>query len=119
MEYPINRFTMETKRLLDVLDRRLGETRFLAGDTYTITDIAAWPWSGALVLGRFYDAAEFLDVHSYHNVRRWTDEIDVRPATRHGRMVNRSWGMPSEQLRERHAPSDFELKTQDKIDHKL
>jgi GSH-dependent disulfide-bond oxidoreductase len=119
MEYPINRFTMETKRLLDVLDRRLAQTRFLAGDTYTIADMAAWPWYGALVLGRLYDAAEFLDVHSYQNVRRWTDEIDARPAVRRGRMVNRTWGKPSEQLRERHAKSDFELKTQDKIDHRL
>jgi GST-like protein len=116
MEYPINRFTMETKRLLDVLDRRLAQTRFLAGDTYTIADMAAWPWYGALVLGRLYDAAEFLDMRSYQNVRRWTDEIDARPAARRGMMVNRTWGKPSEQLRERHDTSDFELKTQDKID---
>jgi GST-like protein len=119
MEYPINRFTMETKRLLDVLDRRLAQARFLAGDIYTIADMAAWPWYGALVLGRLYDAAEFLDVRSYQNVRRWTDEIDARPAAQRGRRVNRTWGKPSEQLRERHAESDFELKTQDKIDHGL
>jgi GST-like protein len=118
MEYPINRFTMETKRLLDVLDRRLGETRFLAGDTYTIADMAAWPWYGALVLGRLYDAAEFLDVTSYRNVRRWTGEIDARPAAQRGRMVNRTWGKRSEQLPERHAKSDFDLKSQDKVDQK-
>jgi GST-like protein len=118
MEYPINRFTMETKRLLDVLDRRLAQTAFLAGDTYTIADIAAWPWYGALVLGRLYDAAEFLDVQSYKNLRRWTDEIDARPAAWRGRMVNRIWGKPSEQLRERHDKSDFELKTQDKVGHR-
>lgn len=118
MEYPINRFTMETKRLLDVLDRRLGEVRFLAGDTYTIADMAAWPWYGALVLGRLYDAAEFLDVTSYRNVRRWTDEIEARPAARRGRMVNRTWGKRSEQLHERHDRSDFDLKTEDKNDRK-
>jgi GST-like protein len=94
------------------------ERRFLAGDTYTIADMAAWPWYGALVLGRLYDAAEFLDAQSYQNVRRWTDEIDARPAARRARMVNRTWGKPSEQLRERHDKSDFELKTQDTIGHR-
>jgi GSH-dependent disulfide-bond oxidoreductase len=118
MEYPINRYTMETKRLLDVLDRRLAESRYLAGGVYTIADIAAWPWYGALVLGRlYYDAAEFLDVPIYKNVQRWTAEIDARPAARRARMLNRTRGKPAEQLRERHDKSDFELRTQDKIVH--
>jgi GST-like protein len=118
MEYPINRYTMETKRLLDVFDRRLAESRYLAGGVYTIADIAAWPWYGALVLGRlYYDAAEFLDVPIYKNVQRWTAEIDARPAARRARMLNRTWGKPAEQLRERHDKSDFELRTQDKIVH--
>ena len=118
MEYPINRFTMETKRLLDVLDRRLAQNQFLAGDAYTIADMAAWPWYGALLLGRLYDAAEFLDVQSYQNVRRWIDEIDGRRAAQRGRMVNRTWGKLSEQLHERHDKSDFKLKTQDPLNHK-
>jgi GST-like protein len=115
MEYPINRYTMETKRLLDVLDRRLAENPYLAGGVYTIANIAAWPWYGALMLGRLYDASEFLDVQSYKNVQRWTAEIDARPAARRARMVNRTWGNPAEQLLERHLKSDFELRTQDKI----
>lgn len=115
MEYPINRYAMETKRQLDVLDRRLRETRFLAGDEYTIADMASWPWYGWLVLGRLYEAAEFLDVTSYTHVLRWAKEIDARPAAKRGRMVNRTWGDLADQLHERHDASDFELRTQDKL----
>jgi GST-like protein len=115
-EYPINRFAMETKRQLDVLDRHLADNAFMAGDEYTIADMAIWPWYGGLVLGRLYNAAEFLDVQSYKNVNRWADTIDARPAVKRGRMVNKTWGEPSEQLRERQDASDFELKTQDKLD---
>jgi GST-like protein len=115
-EYPINRFAMETKRQLDVLDRHLADNEFMSGDEYTIADMAIWPWYGGLVLGRLYNAAEFLDVQSYKNVNRWADAIDARPAVKRGRMVNKTWGEPSEQLRERHDASDFELKTQDKLD---
>ncbi len=114
-QYPIDRYTMEVKRQLDVLDKRLAESRFLAGDDYTIADMAVWAWYGTLVLGRLYDAAEFLDVASYKNVVRWAEEIDVRPAVQRGRMVNRAWGDPAEQLRERHNASDFETSTWDKI----
>ncbi|OLO07812.1 glutathione-dependent disulfide-bond oxidoreductase [Salinicola sp. MH3R3-1] len=113
--YAIDRFTMEAKRQLDVLDRRLAETRYLAGDEYTIADIATWSWYGQLALGRLYDAAEFLDVESYENVQRWAKEIDARPAVQRGRMVNRTFGEPETQLHERHDASDFETKTQDKI----
>ena len=116
MEYPINRFTMETKRQLDVLDRQLAESRFVSGPDYTIADMAIWPWYGGLVLGRLYDAAKFLDVSSYTNVVRWAEAIDARDAVKRGRMVNRSSGDPAGQLRERHDASDFELRTQDKID---
>ncbi|MGM8850994.1 glutathione-dependent disulfide-bond oxidoreductase [Salinicola halophyticus] len=115
IEYAIDRFTMEAKRQLDVLDRRLAETRYLAGDEYTIADIATWSWYGQLALGRLYDAAEFLDVESYENVQRWAKEIDARPAVQRGRMVNRTFGEPETQLHERHDASDFETKTQDKI----
>ncbi|HKJ94232.1 MAG TPA: glutathione-dependent disulfide-bond oxidoreductase [Gammaproteobacteria bacterium] len=115
LKYPIDRFTMEVKRLLDVLDRRLAETRFLAGDEYTIADIANWPWYGALAKGRLYDAAEFLQVEAYENVQRWAEEIDQRPTVRRGRMVNRIWGDPAEQLPERHDASDFEHRTADKL----
>ena len=115
-EYPINRFAMEAKRQLDVLDRNLAERRFLSGDDYTIADIATAPWYGALVKGLVYDAAEFLDVASYKNVIRWTDEVYARPAFQRGKMVNRAWGEPSEQLHERHSAADFETKTQDKLD---
>jgi GST-like protein len=108
MKYPIDRYTMETKRLLDVLDRRLAETRFLAGDEYTLADIANWPWYGALALGRLYDAAEFLQVETCKNVQRWAQEIYQRPAVRRGRMVNRTWGNPDGQLPERHDASDFD-----------
>ncbi|MES1926591.1 glutathione-dependent disulfide-bond oxidoreductase [Salinisphaera sp. T31B1] len=116
LEYPINRFTMEVKRQLDVLDRRLAETQFLAGNEYTIADIATWPWYGQLVKGRLYNAGEFLQVQEYTNVQRWADEIGTRPAVQRGRMVNRVFGEPEEQLRERHDASDFELRTQDKLD---
>lgn len=115
MKYPIDRYTMETKRLLDVLDRRLAETRFLAGDEYTIADIANWPWYGALALGKLYDAAEFLQVERYENVQRWAQEIYQRPGVQRGRMVNRTWGNPAGQLPERHDASDFEYRTAEKL----
>ena len=115
MEYAIDRYAMEVKRQLDVLDRRLGGSRYLAGDEYTIADMAVWPWYGALVKGLVYGAGEFLQVESYANVVRWTDRIAQRPAVRRGRMVNRLSGQPSSQLHERHDASDFELRTQDKL----
>ena len=115
IEYCIDRFSMETKRQLDVLDRRLGETEYLAGADYTIADIAVWPWYGVLTQGKLYSAGEFLDVESYKNVRRWTEQIAAREAVKRGRMVNRISGEPSEQLHERHDASDFETQTQDKI----
>ncbi|RPH28596.1 glutathione-dependent disulfide-bond oxidoreductase [Buttiauxella warmboldiae] len=115
MEYAINRFTMEAKRQLDVLDRQLATHRFIAGDEYTIADIAIWPWYGALAKGGLYDAAEFLDVASYKNFARWADEIANRPAVKRGRIVNRTFGEPSQQLHERHDASDFELRTEDKL----
>lgn len=115
IEYAINRYAMETKRQLDVLDRRLAETEYVAGDSYTIADMAIWPWYGAMVEGWSYDAAEFLSVEEYAHVKRWADQIWARPAVKRGRMVNRTSGDPSEQLRERHDASDFELRTQDKI----
>ncbi|WP_110657212.1 glutathione-dependent disulfide-bond oxidoreductase [Salinicola halimionae] len=115
IEYAIDRFTMEAKRQLDVLDRRLAESRYLGGDEYTIADIATWSWYGQLALGRLYEAAEFLDVESYENVQRWAKEIDARPAVQRGRMVNRTFGEPETQLHERHGASDFDTKTQDKI----
>lgn len=116
IEYAIDRFTMEAKRQLDVLDRHLAENRYLGGDEYSIADIATWPWYGNLVLGTLYNAAEFLQVESYENVRRWAKEILTRPSVQRGRMVNRTWGEPEEQLHERHDASDFELKTQDKLE---
>ena len=115
MEYPINRFAMEVKRQLDVLDRRLAETAFLAGDDYTIADIAVWPWYGGLAEGKLYEAGEFLQVQSYTNVQRWARQIGERPAAKRGRMVNCFWGEPSQQLLERHDAGDFETKTQDKM----
>ena len=115
-EYAIDRFAMEVKRELDVLDQRLAGNRYLAGDEYTIADIAVFPWYGALVLGLVYNAAEFLDVASYTHVVRWTTEIADRPAVKRGRMVNRAFGAPETQLRERHDASDFETKTQDKLE---
>ncbi|KEJ97383.1 glutathione-dependent disulfide-bond oxidoreductase [Pseudosulfitobacter pseudonitzschiae] len=114
-EYPINRFTMEAKRQLDVLERQLADHPYIAGDEYTIADIAIWPWYGQLVLGRLYDAATFLDVESYTNVMAWAKKIDERPAVKRGRMVNRASGAPEYQLRERHDASDFETRTWDKI----
>jgi len=115
-EYPINRFTMETKRQLDVLDRRLADNHHIAGDAYTIADIAIWPWYGQLVLGRLYDAAEFLDAGSYRNLVRWANEIDARPAVQRGRMVNRTFGDLEMQLHERHDAGDFTTKTQDRLE---
>ena len=115
MEYPIDRFAMETKRQLDVLDRRLGETGYLAGDEYTIADIAVWPWYGGLAKGLLYGAGEFLSVHEYKNVQRWADLIGERPAVKRGRIVNRLQGDPKAQLHERHDASDFDLRTQDKL----
>ncbi|MDR3374190.1 MAG: glutathione-dependent disulfide-bond oxidoreductase [Ancalomicrobiaceae bacterium] len=115
IEYAIDRFAMETKRQLDVLDRRLAETQYLAGDAYSIADIAVWPWYGGLVKGWLYEGGEFLDVTSYRNVVRWADEIFARPAVRRGRIVNRMNGAPAEQLRERHDASDFDTRTEDKL----
>jgi GST-like protein len=115
MEYPIDRFTMEVKRQLDVLDKRLADNEYLAGSEYSIADIAAFPWYGGLVRGWLYDAAEFLDVESYTHVQRWATQMYDRPAVKRGRMVNRLSGEPYEQLRERHEASDFDTKTQDKI----
>jgi GST-like protein len=112
-EYPINRYAMETKRQLDVLDRHLADHRYMSGEEYTIADIAIWPWYGGLVLGRLYDAGEFLDVTSYTNVVRWSKEIDARPAVKRGLMVNGSSGNPEKQLRERHDASDFDGKDLD------
>ncbi|HVZ07186.1 glutathione-dependent disulfide-bond oxidoreductase [Rhodopila sp.] len=115
IEYAINRFAMETKRQLDVLDRRLAETEYLGGADYSIADIAVWPWYGALAKGLLYGGGEFLSVQDYKNVNRWTDQIAQRPAVKRGRIVNRLQGDPSAQLHERHDASDFDTKTQDKI----
>ena len=115
MEYPIDRFAMETKRQLDVLDRRLADNQYLSGEDYSIADMAVWPWYGALAKGLLYGGGEFLSVHEYKHVQRWTDQIAKRPAVRRGRMVNRTSGEPSSQLHERHAAGDFETRTQDKI----
>ncbi|PRY72579.1 glutathione-dependent disulfide-bond oxidoreductase [Halomonas ventosae] len=115
LEYPIDRYTMETKRQLDVLDRTLAEREYIAGDDYTIADMAIYPWYGVLVQGLLYDAGEFLAVDEYPNVQRWAKRIAERPAVKRGRMVNRTWGEPSEQLHERHSASDFETRTQDKM----
>jgi GST-like protein len=114
-EYPIDRYAMEVKRQLDVLDRLLAERPYLAGDNYTIADMAAWPWYGALAKGQLYGAGEFLSVHEYTHVIRWADEIAQRPAVQRGRKVNRTWGEPGSQLHERHDASDFDTKTQDKV----
>jgi len=109
IEYAIDRFAMETKRQLDVLDRRLGESEYLGGGTYSIADMAVWPWYGGLAKGRLYnDGAEFLSVQDYKNLQRWTDQIAERPAVKRGRMVNAAWGEPDEQLPERHDASDFD-----------
>ena len=115
MEYPIDRFAMEAKRQLDVLDRRLADNEYLAGNEYTLADISVWPWYGALAKGLIYNAGEFLSVQDYKHVLRWTNQIAGRPAVNRGRMVNRTFGEPSSQLHERHDASDFETRTQDKI----
>ena len=115
IEYAIDRFAMEAKRQLDVLDRRLADSEYLAGPQYTIADIAVWPWHGALAKGLIYGAGEFLSVQDYKHVQRWADQIAARPAAQRGRMVNRSWGEPSSQLHERHDASDFDTRTQDKL----
>ena len=120
-QYPIDRFAMEVKRQMDVLDRRLGEARYMAGDDYSIADMAIWPWYGLLTTGKIYsgegfNSAEFLSVHEYKNVIRWYDEIAARPAVQRGRMVNRMSGPPEEQLHERHDASDFDTRTQDKLE---
>ncbi|MFO0462197.1 MAG: glutathione-dependent disulfide-bond oxidoreductase [Burkholderiales bacterium] len=115
IEYAIDRFAMETKRQLDVLERRLAESEYLGGADYTVADIAVWPWYGGLAKGLLYGAGEFLSVHEYRNVIRWADAIGARPAVRRGRIVNRFQGEPSAQLHERHDASDFDTKTQDKV----
>lgn len=115
IEYAIDRFAMEVKRQLDVLDQHLAKNKYMAGDEYSIADIAIWPWYGSLALGLLYEGGEFLDVASYKNVIRWTKEIGERPAVKRGRMVNRAFGEPSSQLHERHDASDFDTKTQDKV----
>lgn len=114
-QYPIDRFTMETKRQLDVLDKHLADKRFMCGDTFSIADMAIWPWYGAVVLNIVYEAAEFLDAAAYTHLMRWAKEIEARPAVQRGIMVNRAWGPEEGQLRERHDSSDFDLRTQDKI----
>ncbi|MFW5816457.1 MAG: glutathione-dependent disulfide-bond oxidoreductase [Wenzhouxiangella sp.] len=116
IKYCIDRFAMEAKRQLDVLDRELAAKAYLAGDDYTIADIGTWPWYGQLALGRLYEAGEFLQVERYENVQRWAQAIDARPAVQRGVMVNKPFGPPETQLLERHDPSDFELRTQDKLD---
>jgi GST-like protein len=115
IEYAIDRFAMETKRQLDVLDRHLAENAYMAGDAYTIADIAIWPWYGALAKGLLYGAGEFLQVDEYRHVQRWTDAVAQRPAVKRGRMVNRVMGDPASQLHERHDASDFDTRTQDKL----
>jgi GST-like protein len=115
IEYPIDRFTMEIKRQLDVLNQHLADKQYICGDEYSIADIAIWPWYGNLVLGVLYDAAEFLDAESYTHVMRWAKQIKERPAVKRGRMINRTWGELAEQLHERHDSADFDSKTQDKV----
>src|SRR5471030_2254374 len=115
IEYAIDRFAMEVKRQMDVLDRRLAEAEYLGGDDYSIADMAVWPWYGGLAKGLTYGAGEFLQVQDYQHVQRWTDQIAARPAVKRGRMVNRISGDPANQLRERHEASDFDTKTQDKL----
>ncbi len=116
IEYAIDRYAMEVKRQMDVLNRRLAETEYLTGDNYTIADMAVWPWYGLLAKGLLYGAGEFLQVQEYTHVQRWTETIAARPAVQRGRMVNRAFGEPTSQLRERHDASDFETKTQDKCE---
>lgn len=114
-EYPINRYAMEVKRQLDVLDKQLANNEFIAGADYSIADMAIWPWYGVLAQGKLYQAAEFLQVQEYKNLQRWTEQVANRPAVERGRIVNRAWGNPAKQLHERHHASDFELRTQDKL----
>jgi len=116
IEYAIDRFAMETKRQLDVLDKQLARNEYIAGNDYTIADIAIWPWYGALAKGLLYEAGEFLAVQEYKHVQRWANAIGERPAVQRGRMVNRAFGEPSSQLRERHDAADFETRTQDKLE---
>ncbi len=116
IKYAIDRYTMEVKRQVDVLDRHLADAEYMAGDEYTIADMAIWPWYGGLVAGVMYGAAEFIEAHTYENVRRWGKQISERPAVKRGRMVNRTYGPPESQLRERHDASDFETRTQDKLE---
>ncbi|HPA38373.1 MAG TPA: glutathione-dependent disulfide-bond oxidoreductase [Phenylobacterium sp.] len=116
IEYAIDRYAMEVKRQMDVLDRQLANNRYVAGDEYTIADMAIWPWYGGMSKGLLYEGGEFLQVHEYKNVIRWTDELAERPGVKRGRMVNRAQGDPASQLRERHDASDFDLRTQDKLD---
>ncbi|MDT8398429.1 MAG: glutathione-dependent disulfide-bond oxidoreductase [Pseudomonadales bacterium] len=115
-EYPINRYTMEVKRQFDVLDRQLATHQYIAGDEYSIADMAIWPWYSAVATNKAYEAAEFLEAHTYKNLLRWIDELAQRPAVQRGLMVNRTWGEPDTQLHERHAAGDFETRTQDKLD---
>ena len=115
IEYAIDRYAMEAKRQMDVLDRRLAESPYLAGDEYTIADMAVWPWYGTLAKGQLYEAGEFLQVQDYQNVLRWTNQIAERAAVQRGRMVNRTWGQPASQLHERHDASDFDTLTHDKL----
>ncbi len=114
-EYPINRYAMEVKRQLDVLDKRLANHKYICGDQYTIADMAIWPWYGAVVTNKVYEAAEFLSTHEYKNVLRWAKEVGDRKAVKRGTMVNKTWGEPATQLHERHDASDFDTKTQDKL----
>ena len=115
IEYAIDRYAMETKRQMDVLDRHLADNRYMCGDDYTIADMAIWPWYGGMAKGLLYEGGEFLQVHEYTNVIRWADELAERPGVKRGRMVNRVSGDPSSQLHERHDASDFDLRTQDKL----
>jgi GST-like protein len=115
IEYAIDRYAMEVKRQFDVLDRHLAGSEYLAGNDYTIADMAVWPWYGALAKGLLYEAGEFLQVQDYKNVQRWTDQIAQRPAVQRGRMVNRTWGQPDSQLHERHDATDFDTRAEDKL----
>ncbi len=119
IEYAIDRFSMEVKRQMDVLDRHFASNQYICGDEYSIADIAIWPWYGTLMFGTIYDASEFLDVSSYKHLNRWAEEVRERPAVQRGRMVNRTWGDPEEQLHERHDANDFDTRTQDKLEPEL
>jgi GSH-dependent disulfide-bond oxidoreductase len=116
IRYAIDRYALEVKRQMDVLDRRLADNEYIAGSDYTLADVAIWPWYGGLATGQFYDAVEFLSLRDYRHVQRWAETVGARPAVRRGIMVNRTFGDPSEQLRERHDASDFETRTQDKLE---